>query len=441
MNIQKYQTMKVHPIEVVSVSSIRGNEKNPRYIKEKEFKELIKSVRNFPQMMEARPIIVDENNVILGGNMRYKAALELGYKDVHIIRITDATEEQKREFIIKDNVSKGEWDWDMLANEWDMQELDEWGLEMPVMFDEEKGEVDDDEFSDDKNITTDIVLGDLIEIGSHRLLCGSSTNQNDVDRLMNNRYAELLFTSPPYSDMREYNGGKDLSVENICEFITSYYAYAEYQAINLGIQRKDNDIHEYWNEYIDKGRQNGYKLLSWNVWAKPTAGSVGNQSAFIPIAHEWIFVFGKKFKHINRTWERRAKVVDKKIRGRRQKDGSIKASSVGYEGELKEMESVLFLNTELGNIRKFHPATFPIELPAEYIKAITKTNDLIVEPFMGSGTTMVASHQLNRVCYGMELDPIYCQVIINRMHKLDPSLQIKINGNEYTPKSVEETNI
>lgn len=120
--------MKINPIEVVPISQIQGNKSNPRYIKEKEFKELVESVRKFPKMMEARPIIVDENDIILGGNMRYKAALELGYKEVHIVRITDATEEQKREFIIKDNVSKGEWDWDILANDWNAEQLEDWGL-------------------------------------------------------------------------------------------------------------------------------------------------------------------------------------------------------------------------------------------------------------------------------------------------------------------------
>lgn len=123
--------MKIHQIEKVSIASIHGNTKNPRYIRDKEFKELVKSIKEFPKMMEARPIIVDENDIILGGNMRYKAALELGFTDVHIIRITDATEEQKREFIIKDNVSKGEWDWDMLANEWDGEQLVDWGLAIP----------------------------------------------------------------------------------------------------------------------------------------------------------------------------------------------------------------------------------------------------------------------------------------------------------------------
>lgn len=122
--------MKIQPIQKVSIDSIKGNEKNPRFIRDKEFKELVKSIKDFPKMMEARPIIVDEDGIILGGNMRYKAALELGYTDVHIVRITDATEEQKREFIIKDNVSKGEWDWDLLANEWDSELLTEWGMDV-----------------------------------------------------------------------------------------------------------------------------------------------------------------------------------------------------------------------------------------------------------------------------------------------------------------------
>ena len=117
-------------------------------------------------------------------------------------------------------------------------------------------------------------------------MCGDSTSDEEVYKLMNNKIAELLFTSPPYSDMREYNGNKDLSVIHLANFITCYTPYSHYQVINLGIQRKDNDINEYWNDYIKVARQNGYRMLSWNVWVKQNAGSVGNQSAFIPIIHE-----------------------------------------------------------------------------------------------------------------------------------------------------------
>jgi DNA modification methylase len=380
-------------------------------------------------MLNIRPIVVNDEMIVLGGNMRLKACIEAGLKEVAIIKASDLTPEQQNEFIIKDNVGFGEWDWNELANTWDAEQLVEWGLDIPS-FEVTNLEAEEDDFeAPEGGIETDIVVGDLFEIGEHRLLCGDSTDSDSVAKLMNGENAELLFTSPPYSDMREYNGNKDLSVSNIVEFITSFYQYCEYQVINLGIQRKEHNIITYWDDYINKAKDNGYKFLSWNIWARPSAGSVGNQSAFFPIQHEWVFVFGKKFKDINRTAERISEKKDKRTkRSTRNADGSMRKSNVGFQGELKEMGSVLFMNPELGAIRQLHPATFPIEFPTEYIKAMTNQNDIIVEPFTGSGTTMVASHQLNRKCYGMELDPKYCQVIINRMKNLEPTIIIKRNG-------------
>ena len=417
-------------IEKVKIDLVKSNPNNPRIIKDDKFKKLVASIKEFPQMLNIRPIVVNDEMIVLGGNMRLKACIEAGIKEVAIIKANDLTPEQQNEFIIKDNVGFGEWNWDDLANNWDTEQLVEWGLDIPN-FEVTELEAEEDDFDvPEEGIETDIVVGDLFEIGEHRLLCGDSTDSDSVAKLMNGENAELLFTSPPYSDMREYNGNKDLSVINIVEFITSFYQYCEYQVINLGIQRKENDIIQYWDDYIDKAKDNGYKFLSWNIWHKSSV-SVGQQSAFIPIYHEWIFVFGKKFKNINRTWERESKISSKKSRKVRQADGSMKESSIGIQQSNKEMESVFYSNVELGSIRSLHPATFPIELPTEYIKAMTNQNDIIVEPFTGSGTTMVASHQLNRKCYGMELDPKYCQVIINRMKNLDPTIIIKRNGEPY----------
>jgi len=417
--------MKVHKVKI---SEVKTNPKNPRLIKDDKFRKLVKSIQEFPQMLELRPIVVDENNIVLGGNMRLKACKEAGLKEVYIVKAENLTDLQKDEFIVKDNVGFGEWDWDMLANEWDTEKLDEWGLDLPVdLTVAEELEAEEDDYEIPNEINTDIVLGDLFEIGEHRLLCGDSTDSDQVAKLMNGEKAELLFTSPPYSDMREYNGEKDLSVDNLAEFIPTWMPFVEYQVVNLGIQRKDNDIVQYWDSYIDKARSCGYKLMAWNVWHKSSV-SVGQQSAFIPIYHEWIFVFGTKFKDINRTWQREQKATSKNKRKVRQADGSMKESTIGKQEAMKEMESVFSSNVELGEIRSKHPATFPIELPSEYIKSITNENDIIVESFLGSGTTMVASHQLKRKCYGMELDPKYCQVIIDRMRKLDPNLVIKRNG-------------
>lgn len=412
----------------VKISDIKANPNNPRLIKDDKFAKLVQSVTEFPEMLEIRPIVVNSEMVVLGGNMRLKACKEAKIKELTVIIADNLTEEQQREFLIKDNVSGGEWDWNILANEWDSEQLTEWGLDIPD-FAQEVLEAQEDDFNGVAPKEPITVLGDLYDIGEHRLLCGDSTCSDTVGKLMNGEKSELLFTSPPYSDMREYNGEKDLSVSNLVEFVTSFYQYCEYQVINLGIQRKNNDINEYWNDYIIKARDNGYKFLSWNVWAKPSAGSIGNQSAFFPISHEWIFVFGKNFKDINRTQERSTSIKETRTHRKvRQSDGSMKNSTVGFQGVLKEMESVFYSNPELGSIRKDHPATFPIELPSEYIKAMTNEGDCVCEPFTGSGTTMVASHQLKRKCYGMELDPKYCDVIVARMIKLDSTLEIKRNG-------------
>ena len=114
------------------IQEIKSNPNNPRLIKDHKFKQLVKSIQEFPQMLELRPIVIDENNMVLGGNMRLKACLEAGLTDVPVIHANNLTEAQKKEFIIKDNISFGEHDWDALANEWNIIELDEWGLDIPA---------------------------------------------------------------------------------------------------------------------------------------------------------------------------------------------------------------------------------------------------------------------------------------------------------------------
>jgi ParB-like chromosome segregation protein Spo0J len=121
----------------VKINSIKTNPKNPRLIKDDKFKKLVNSIKEFPQMLELRPIVVDENNIILGGNMRHKACIEAGLKEVYIVQAKDLTELQKDEFIVKDNVGFGEWDWDILANEWDTDKLTDWGLDIPIFKDAE----------------------------------------------------------------------------------------------------------------------------------------------------------------------------------------------------------------------------------------------------------------------------------------------------------------
>ena len=140
----------------VKVAAIKSNPKNPRLIKDDKFKKLVKSIKDFPEMESVRPIVVNKDMVILGGNMRYKAMIECGYKEVNV-EVVDWSEQKQNEFIIKDNVGFGEWEWEMVANEWDEIELKDWGLDLPMF----ASEVD---YSDkNKELTLDDVT-DLMSI-------------------------------------------------------------------------------------------------------------------------------------------------------------------------------------------------------------------------------------------------------------------------------------
>lgn len=119
----------------VNIKDINPNPNNPRVVKDAKFKQLVQSIKEFPEMLELRPIIVNSDMIILGGNMRYKACIEAGLKEIPIIKADQLTEEQQREFIIKDNVGFGEWDWEQLANEWDVEILAHWGLDLPIFAD------------------------------------------------------------------------------------------------------------------------------------------------------------------------------------------------------------------------------------------------------------------------------------------------------------------
>jgi len=138
----------------MKISEIKTNPNNPRIIKDDKYQKLVQSIKDFPEMLDKRPIVVNQDMVVLGGNMRLRACKEAGLKDVPVM-VADWTEEQQRQFIIKDNVGFGEWDWDMIANEWDTDELEKWGLDIPV-FDTEAAEQRD--LSDDVKETFEVII-------------------------------------------------------------------------------------------------------------------------------------------------------------------------------------------------------------------------------------------------------------------------------------------
>ena len=383
----------------VPISQVIPNPTNPRIIKDDKFKKLVKSIEEFPQMLELRPIVVDSNMVVLGGNMRLKACIAAGLKEVPIIVADQLTDAQKGEFIIKDNAGFGEWDWDLLANEWDVEALTDWGLELP--FDNTPVlEAEEDDYEAPSEIKTDIVLGDLIEIGNHRLLCGDSTDSDAVARLMDGQKADMVFTDPPYNVSYEGKTKDALTIQNDKMSIKDFSKFLSSVFSVLYLNSKEGSpIYVFGpiedGTFLNAFNESGFKLQSILIWLKNT------------------IVLGRKdyhYKHepILYGWKEGAA---HKWYGGRDKQTVFECNKPPRNGE--------------------HPTMKPIELCEFYINNSTQNNNIIIDAFLGSGSTMVAAHQLNRKCYGMELDPKYCQVIVDRMHKLDPSLEIKINGKPY----------
>jgi len=146
-------------MEIVKISEVKPNPSNPRIIKDDKFRKLVKSIQGFPEMLKLRPIVVNDDMIVLGGNMRLKACKEAGLKEVTIIKASNLTEQQQKEFIIKDNVGFGEWDFDDLANNWEAEELAEWGLDIPNFdTDEEFTDKEQKDLSDDLKETFEVII-------------------------------------------------------------------------------------------------------------------------------------------------------------------------------------------------------------------------------------------------------------------------------------------
>lgn len=392
-------------MQIAAIGTIIPNPSNPRIIKDDKFKKLVKSIQEFPQMLELRPIVVDSNMVVIGGNMRLKACIAAGLKEVPIIVADQLTDEQKSEFIIKDNVGFGEWDWDLLANEWDVEALTDWGLELP--FDNTPVlEAEEDDYEAPSELKTDIVLGDLIEIGPHRLLCGDSTDSDAVARLMDGQKADMVFTDPPY--------GMFLDTD-----------YSQIKGSEKSIGFKGNKVGNKYDKIIGDNEDFTPELINtiFACFGYCKEIFIWGADYFIDLIPN----YGKDGSWF--VWNKRSSEAQQRGIGN---TFELCWSKQKHKRLVFDFEWFGFLSKDDPNEarNRVHPSMKPSKLLGRLIGDYCK-GDKIVDLFLGSGSTMVAAHQLQRKCYGMELDPKYCQVIVDRMHKLDPSLEIKINGKPY----------
>jgi DNA modification methylase len=380
-------------MEYKKISEIKLLENNPRTISDRQFKILCTSIKKNIDYFEARPLILSDRTgelVVIAGNQRYKAAESLGLKEVPTYLMKNLTEETEREIVIRDNISNGDWDFDLLANEWNTEELEDWGLEGFPFEEVTELEAEEDDYTEPDNIQVDVVLGDLIEIGEHRLLCGDSTDSDQVAKLMNGEKADMVFTDPPYGvDYEGINNDDRGGLEDLLRGAFSNMMVSTNNGGSFYCFHSDK-----CSDIFSKIYREFCHFSSMIIWAKESIvlSQTDYQSKHEPCMYGW-------FDNGTHKW---------------------------YSDRKQESVWIAKSKREEG-----HTTPKPIEIITKALNNSSKVNHLILDLFLGSGSTMVASHQLKRKCYGMELDPKYCQVIIDRMSKLDPLLEVKINGVVY----------
>ena len=376
--------------DMVPVSKLKANPTNPRVLRDEKFAKLKQSLTDFPDMLNKRPIVAvtdtDGKYMVLGGNMRLRACQDLGMKEVPVILADEWTEEQRREFIIKDNVGFGEWDWDQLANEWDAVELADWGLDLPVDFnaDTNEGLTDPDEVPEVPE-TPITVLGDVWVMGKHRIVCGDSTEADTVAKCLNGVKPHLMVTDPPYG----------------VEYDADWRNDAGKGSAGMAIGKVKNDDRADWREVWALFPGDACYVWHGGIAAGTVADSLMACDFQLRAQIIWNkdrLIIGRGHYH----WKHEPcwYAVRKKQGATGHWQGDRKQSTIW---------DIAHRASDTG-----HGTQKPVECMKRPIENNSSPGQAVYEPFSGSGTTIIAGEMTGRSIHAIELSPTYVDVAVKR---------------------------
>lgn len=421
-------------IEYRPLSELHELPGNPRTIKKDQFEKLKTSIQNNADYFEARPLILSDRTgelVILAGNQRYKAAKALKMAEVPTVTLHGLTEEREREIIIRDNVNNGDWNVDLLANEWNPDELIDWGVDIPDIKNEIEI-IEDDPPAVNEKEPAKSKLGEIYQLGDHRLMVGDSTDPEQVARLMGGETADLLITDPPYNVAYGQEGtvhhqrGKDREIMN-----DKFDDNAHFQMfLEDAFTAADQVMKPGAAWYIFHADLNGLPFRSaieavdWAlrevlIWVKNTftLGRQDYQWQHEPCLYGWKPGAAHYFVDIRTN----STVIDDQRELEELSKRELEELVLQYRNILPQ--TVIREDKPLRS--EEHPTMKPVKLISRLVGNSSRERERVLDVFGGSGTTMIACEQLNRSCYTMELDPHFADVIIERWEKFTGKKAIK----------------
>ena len=414
-------------VEILAISDLKPYENNARTHDENQIEKLANSIKEFGFI---NPVIIDENNMILVGHGRIEGAKLVGIDKVPCIRVTDLTQDQKKAYILADNKLSdlSGWDIDKLNIELENIKLDmaQFGFEDITKDD---FDIKDDDFDFEENTPVPEAKskrGEIYKLGEHFLMCGDSTNADDVEKLMNGNLADLVVTDPPYNVNISNSQGMQILNDNMQD--KDFYNFLHEAFYNLSQSlKKGGAFYIFYGDSEDINFRtacvdNELLIKQCLIWVKNkfNLGMQDYQWRHEPCLYGWKKGEGHYFVY-DRTQDTVIEQENIDI------DNLSKEEAIKILKKIYELQQTT-IHEDKPTVNDLHPTMKPINLIGKLIHNSSEKNQIVLDLFGGSGSTLIACEQLNRKCYMMEYDPIYTDVIIKRWEDFTGKKAVKLNG-------------